>query len=138
MQISIITGKESMFVGREKELGKLEELYAKGDFQMVVLYGRRRVGKTTLVKEFACGKNALYFTALEQSDHDNLADFTRKLMGFFDLPTLSGSFSGWAEALGFFADRAGRRACRPGVRRVPVRRRTQQVTPLDTADGHRP
>ena len=107
MQISIITGKESMFVGREKELGKLEELYAKGDFQMVVLYGRRRVGKTTLAKEFACGKNALYFTALEQSDRDNLADFTRKLMGFFDLPTLSGSFSGWAEALGFFADRAG-------------------------------
>lgn len=37
MQISIITRKESMFVGREKELRKLEELYAKGDFQMVVL-----------------------------------------------------------------------------------------------------
>lgn len=34
-----------MFVGREEELGALERLYRKSGFQMVVLYGRRRVGK---------------------------------------------------------------------------------------------
>lgn len=42
-----------MFVGRQHELGELERLYAKGGFQMVVLYGRRRVGKTALTKELA-------------------------------------------------------------------------------------
>lgn len=52
-----------MFVGREAELAKLEELYSAGTFQMVVVYGRRRIGKTTLVERFAQGKPALIFTA---------------------------------------------------------------------------
>lgn len=42
-----------MFVGREHELAELERLYAKGGFQMVVLYGRSRVGKTALTAESA-------------------------------------------------------------------------------------
>ena len=37
-----------MFVGREKELRDLQRLYEEDSFQMFVLYGRRRVGKTTL------------------------------------------------------------------------------------------
>lgn len=96
----------SMFVGREEELKKLEELYHKGEFQMVVLYGRRRVGKTTLAIEFAKGKRALYFTALEQSDQNNLADFTEKIQEFFELPSIVGSFVSWAEAFDFLAEQA--------------------------------
>ena len=42
-----------MFVGREAELQTLENLYKKNSFQMVVMYGRRRVGKTTLIAKFA-------------------------------------------------------------------------------------
>ena len=38
-----------MFVGRDEELARLEKLYRTGSFQMAVVYGRRRVGKTTLV-----------------------------------------------------------------------------------------
>ena len=56
-----------MFVGREEELGALERLYRKSGFQMVVLYGRRRVGKTTLLDKFSEGKPTLYFTAQVQS-----------------------------------------------------------------------
>lgn len=41
-----------MFVGREEELRTLEKLYAKGSFQLIVMYGRRRVGKTTLINKF--------------------------------------------------------------------------------------
>ena len=41
-----------VFIGREKELDDLNELYAQQKFQMFVLYGRRRVGKTTLLNEF--------------------------------------------------------------------------------------
>ena len=37
-----------MFVGREKELASLNKLYDENTFQMVVMYGRRRIGKTTL------------------------------------------------------------------------------------------
>lgn len=42
-----------MFVGRKKELAILEKLYKKSSFEMAVVYGRRRVGKTRLISEFA-------------------------------------------------------------------------------------
>ena len=44
-----------MFIGREKELSGLSELYDKGNFQLAVIYGRRRVGKTALINEFIKG-----------------------------------------------------------------------------------
>ncbi len=95
-----------MFVGRSAELAKLERLYESGSFQMVVVYGRRRVGKTALLGEFGKGKRALYFTALDQTDKDNLGDFSRAIYGFFGFPATAGSFSSWEEAFGFVADRA--------------------------------
>lgn len=95
-----------MFVGREAELAKLESLYEQRSFQMAVVYGRRRVGKTTLINEFCRGKRTLSFTALEQSDADNLADFNRAIASFFNLPTSIGGFSSWTDALSFIADRA--------------------------------
>lgn len=46
-------GTKVMFVGREYELQALERLYDRGKFQMAVVYGRRRVGKTALLDEFS-------------------------------------------------------------------------------------
>ena len=40
------------FVGRERELRSLEEAYSSGSFQLQVIYGRRRVRKTVLIKRF--------------------------------------------------------------------------------------
>ncbi len=94
-----------MFVGRERELGKLEKLYATGTFQMAVIYGRRRVGKTSLVQEFAKSKRTLFFTALDQADKDNLADFSRKVWEFFQMPQAT-SFASWSEAFDYLAARA--------------------------------
>lgn len=96
-----------MFIGRERELAELNRLYAQGGFQMVVLYGRRRVGKTTLVSEFAKGKPTLFFTAKVQSNTLNLQDFSAKVYEHFGLPTGLGSFSSWQEALSFAARTAG-------------------------------
>ena len=56
-----------MFIGRKKELQKLEELYLQDRFQLFVLYGRRRVGKTTFLKEFCKGKNNIFFSAEQLS-----------------------------------------------------------------------
>ena len=41
-----------MFIGRKRELKKLNTLYKSDQFEFVVFYGRRRVGKTTLINEF--------------------------------------------------------------------------------------
>ena len=40
-----------MFIGRERELATLNKLYASDKFEFVVIYGRRRVGKTALISQ---------------------------------------------------------------------------------------
>lgn len=61
-----------MFIGRQNELNKLESMYQRNDFQFVVLYGRRRVGKTTLLTKFCENKKAIYFMATEGTAKENL------------------------------------------------------------------
>ena len=49
------------FIDREDELATLENEYRREGSALVILYGRRRVGKTTLISEFIKDKNALLF-----------------------------------------------------------------------------
>lgn len=49
-----------MFIGRERELAYLKEFYDKDGIGMTVIYGRRRIGKSTLIAEFVKDKK-LYF-----------------------------------------------------------------------------
>jgi len=51
-----------MFAGRDRELTTLNNLFNESTFQMVVIYGRRRVGKTTLISEFISGKPSIFFS----------------------------------------------------------------------------
>ncbi|AEA12356.1 archaeal ATPase, fused to C-terminal DUF234 domain protein [Thermoproteus uzoniensis 768-20] len=68
-----------MFVDREEELALLERLYASGRPHLVLIYGRRRVGKTWLVKKFLEGKRGLYFYARRRPLRDELADLAEGL-----------------------------------------------------------
>ena len=56
----------AMFIGRERELTALNTLYESDRFEFVVIYGRRRVGKTALISRFIEDKNAIYFMGVEQ------------------------------------------------------------------------
>ena len=86
------------FLGRENELRTLNsEFRRKSSF--VVIYGRRRVGKTTLIKEFIKDKKSMYFLASEESDRQNLNKFTEKLAEFTEQPFLTGTrFENWYDA----------------------------------------
>jgi AAA+ ATPase superfamily predicted ATPase len=53
-------------LGRKEELNHLNELYNSDCFEYLVMYGRRRVGKTTILQEFAEHSNAIFFSALEK------------------------------------------------------------------------
>lgn len=59
------------FIDRENEIAVLEEEYRQDGASFVVLYGRRRVGKSELLKEFIKGKRALYYLATEESEVEN-------------------------------------------------------------------
>lgn len=81
-----------MFLGREKELAALEKMYDKNNFQMAVVYGRRRIGKTSLLNEFIKNKLSLYFSAEEVNDSLNLKKFSDTLgkkLGINHFPTVS-------------------------------------------------
>ena len=70
-----------MFYGRETEILKLNEMYNSGKFEFAVIYGRRRVGKTTLIREFIKDKKSLFFAASESTAQDNLLSLSRCIGG---------------------------------------------------------
>ena len=62
------------FLGREKEILGLEKEYAR-DGGFVVIYGRRRIGKTTLIKQFIKSKTAFYFLATKEVESQSMKRF---------------------------------------------------------------
>ena len=84
------------FVDRERELLTLRQEYERTGSSMVILYGRRRVGKTTLISEFIRDKHALFFLASEESEAQNRTAFKEKAADFIDSDLLrAASVSKW-------------------------------------------
>ena len=77
------------FIGRRRELKALNSLYHKDGFQMMVLYGRRRVGKSTLLQRFIEDKKAVFYTAVRSSSQRNLM-----LMGDYAIEALAPEMRG--------------------------------------------
>ena len=70
------------FVNRELELEFLNKKYAKKSPQMVILYGKRRVGKTELTKKFMEGKKGTYILCTNDSMKENIEEMKKK---FYEL-----------------------------------------------------
>ena len=68
-----------MFYCREEELQTMNRRYEKGRFECIVIYGRRRVGKTALINEFCKGKPTVYFSALSASSQENLEALSKAI-----------------------------------------------------------
>ena len=95
-----------MFIGREKELAELNDLYDQNRFQLFVLYGRRRVGKTTLLNEFCKDKDAIFYSAEQSNNKLNLEKFSEQVFRFYEETTLS-PFTSWENALTYIHERQG-------------------------------
>ena len=81
-----------MFVGRERELKSLQDVYEKKGFGMSVIYGRRRVGKSTLIAEFITGKRAVFYTATKVGKGRNLELFTAQVISVLNPEIKAASF----------------------------------------------
>ncbi len=77
------------FVNREKELETLQKEYQRSEASFVVVYGRRRIGKTALLRQFMVGKKGLYFLATQEAMHLNQRQFQQQLAKVLDAPYLS-------------------------------------------------
>ena len=72
----------SQFYCREDELRKLNKRYAGDKFECIVIYGRRRVGKTALINEFCKDKPTIFFSALNTTGKENLEALSKSIMSF--------------------------------------------------------
>ena len=89
------------FLGRERELEVLEEQYGR-DCAFVLMYGRRRVGKSTLIDRFIQGKDAVYYSVNDDLGTMYLSGFTDAIgerMGYN-----VGSFDSWSDAIRFYVE----------------------------------
>lgn len=71
-----------MFIGRERELAFLNQLYQSDKFEFAVVYGRRRVGKSALLNQFIQDKKSIYFMGVESNAAQNLENFSKSIMEF--------------------------------------------------------
>ena len=71
-----------MFYCRDSELEKMNRRYDNGQFECIVIYGRRRVGKTALINEFCKGKPTILFSALDSTEQENLETLSRAVFAY--------------------------------------------------------
>ena len=70
------------FIGRERELSRLESIHSRPGVRTVVMYGRRKIGKSTLIKRFCEGKRALYIQSPRGSAADVLHNLALSISAF--------------------------------------------------------
>ncbi len=88
------------FIGREDELSFLQERYESRRGELVIIYGRRRIGKTETISHFCLDKNPVFFTCTQTDGKSQLKNFSRKILSF-NLPQSQyiTEFSTWEQAL---------------------------------------
>ncbi|MCL1874788.1 MAG: ATP-binding protein [Synergistaceae bacterium] len=95
-----------MFVGRKSELDSLNRSYNKYSFQFPVIYGRRRVGKTTLINEFCRGKKTVYFVAIQSTAKTNLEILSAQILSALAPDAPRNPFSSFRDAIEYVFLRA--------------------------------
>ncbi len=88
-----------MFIGREAELNFLKDKYEEQHGQLIVLYGRRRIGKTETLREFCKGKPHIFYSCTQSTDKVQLTKFSKHLLKE-DIPAKKyiSEFSDWEKA----------------------------------------
>ena len=67
------------FYCRKNELRKMNQRFNADNFECIVIYGRRRVGKTALINEFCKDKKAIYYSALNATSQENLEALSKAI-----------------------------------------------------------
>src|SRR5258708_31566248 len=92
------------FLHRAAELAWLEQGWSSGKAEFRILFGRRRVGKSALLDEFARGKRCVLYQAVEGTLADQLADLTAAILASAPDPGLrTAPLSNWEAAFAYLA-----------------------------------
>ncbi|TET66104.1 MAG: ATP-binding protein [Candidatus Aminicenantes bacterium] len=94
-----------MFVNRIEELNYLEKLNKERGARLYIIYGRRRIGKTELLRQFAKDKKHLFFSSDLSSEQEQLRQFTEKIYQLTKESFLeTQSFNSWESLLRYLFD----------------------------------
>ncbi len=94
------------FINRKIELAFLHEKWQEENSQFLVIWGKRRVGKTELIKEFIANKPNVYFLGESTSETEQLRRFSTALSGFFHEPLLrTRGFGEWEEVFQYLQEK---------------------------------
>lgn len=97
------------FINRIKELKALSEKWETKTSQFFIIYGKRRVGKTELVKQFLKDKPSIYFLADKRNHTDQLKELGRVVGNFFDDKILAKKgFQDWIEFFEYISDKGNK------------------------------
>lgn len=97
------------FINREKELAFLEEKWRQSKAQLIVLWGKRRVGKTELAKRFLKDKPHVYFLSESTNETEQLKRFSSAIGRFFKEPLFeTRGFAGWEESFRYIREKKKR------------------------------
>lgn len=97
-----------MFIGRKNELKFLNKCYESNRAEFVVLYGRRRVGKTETLTEFCKGKPHVFYSCREYTTEKQLAEFSDALLSRKpEVKAYTDCFSDWDKAFSFIGEMEG-------------------------------
>lgn len=87
-----------MFIGRSKELAELNKKYSENKGHLVVIYGKRRLGKTAFLKEFTKDKEALFYVSRETIDSEQIKLFSQEILENSLAKEYIGTFDNWEKA----------------------------------------
>jgi hypothetical protein len=90
------------FINREQELKVLNEKWQSNIVQFFIIYGKRRVGKTELIKQFIKDKSAIYFLADKRTTADQLRELGQIVGSYFkDEILIKNGFGDWIEVFSY-------------------------------------
>ena len=72
------------FVDRVDEMEFLNQRVNSDTAEMILLYGRRRVGKTEIIMQFIKNKSAIYFLAGRRPERENLREMQKNMAEFLE------------------------------------------------------
>lgn len=84
-------------IGRKNELEELERLYHSGKSEFVAVYGRRRVGKTFLIKQALKGRITFQHTGVSPVDQEGEKSLMRTQLESFYYTLLSHGLEGYSK-----------------------------------------
>jgi len=99
----------SVFINRKRELSLLEERFNSNRAEFVVIYGRRRIGKSELIDQFI-QNNGIRLLAREEAKTLQLRIFAQRLGDFFNDEFLKkAEFTGWDGFFEYLSGKSGER-----------------------------